>query len=102
MDEIRITYQEALLYLVLSNVVLGILFGSFPLLAGLKLKNRKYGVFGFFGSILGGAFVGIFLSFPIAAIFFWLIIRKSDAGETRNAVAVEKPVDLPAEISEPQ
>lgn len=76
MEPFRITYDELFPYIVAANVVMGILFGSFPLIAGLLVKNRRYGVFGFIGSIVGGGLLGLFLSFPIAAIFVWLILRK--------------------------
>lgn len=92
MDEFRISYQEAIIYLSVANTVLGILFGSFPLLAGLKLKNGKYGAFGFVGSVLGGVLAGIILSFPIAFIFSWLILRKS----------ATRPVGTPTETSQVQ
>ena len=92
MDEFRIGYREALIYLSVANAVLGVFFGFFPLITGIKLKNAKYGAFGFVGSILGGAIAGVFLSFPIAFIFNWLILRKSS----------ENAADVPTEISQVQ
>ncbi len=92
MDEFRIGYREALIYLSVANAVLGVLFGCFPLFTGLKLRNARYGIIGFVGSVLGGALAGIFLSFPVAFIFVWLILRKSP----------ENSVDVPTEISQIQ
>ncbi|MGB7210682.1 MAG: hypothetical protein WBD27_18645 [Pyrinomonadaceae bacterium] len=76
MESFRITYDELFPYIIAANITLGFLFGSFPLIAGLILKNRKYGVFGFVGSIIGGAVLGVFLSFPFAVVFLWLILRQ--------------------------
>ncbi len=95
MDEIRISYREVLIYLAIANAILGVLFGIFPLLAGLKLNNRKYGVIGFIGSILGGAIAGIFLSFPVAAVSSWLIIRKSSVNKTQDVGANDYSIDDP-------
>ena len=75
MEDIKISYNEIAVYITVINVALGILFGSFPLFAGLKMKNRNYAVYGFIGSIIGGAILGAFLSYPIAIIFTWLILR---------------------------
>lgn len=75
MESVHFTYREVTTYLIIANVILGILFGVFPLIAGLKLNNRKYGFIGLGGAVLGGALFGVLLSFPVAAIFSWLIIR---------------------------
>ncbi len=72
MEEIRIGY----LGLLIANVILGFLFGTFPLVAGLLSGNRKYAFLGFVITLAGGAMLGIFLSFPIAMLFFWLILRR--------------------------
>ncbi len=86
----RISISELTLYIVLINTVLGILFGSFPLFFGLRMKNRKYGFYGFIFSVIGGAILGVFLSYPVAAIFTWLILRKSFAEEDSNVVDVNE------------
>ncbi len=85
----KITYNQVLIYLSVINVILGFLFGAFPLIAGLLLKNRKYGIWGFIGSIIGGAFLGLFLSFPIALIFTWLILRNMTPKESSNVLVNE-------------
>lgn len=79
MELFRITYEELIPYFIAVNVAIGFLFGTFPLIAGLIMKNRKYAMFGFIGSILGGGLLGFLLSYPIAAIFVWLILRKAPA-----------------------
>ena len=75
MQDVKITYNEIAAYMTIINIVLGILLGSFPLIAGLKMKNRNYAIYGFIGSIIGGAILGAFLAYPIAVIFTWLILR---------------------------
>ncbi len=102
MEEIRISDKDLVIYLILLNVALGILFGTFPLIAGIKAKNLKYGIIGFIGSVLGGAIVGIFLSYPIAAIFTWLILRKPLIHETQDNGSTMDMIDPPAELSETQ
>jgi hypothetical protein len=81
MEEIRLTYTELLTGFVVFNSVLGFLFGFFPLLAGLRLKNRKYGVFGLLTSVFGGVLAGIFIAFPAAAVFTWLILRSVNTSQ---------------------
>ena len=61
--------------LIAVNVVLGILFGMFPLVVGILRGNQKRGFLGFVLSIGGGALLGILLSFPLAMIFVWLLVR---------------------------
>lgn len=75
MDNLHLTYNELLAYVVAFNVLLGFLFGTFPLAAGIKMHNSKYGVFGLITSVFGGAIAGVVLAFPAAAIFMWLIMR---------------------------
>lgn len=72
----HLSYEDLGLYLIVFNVFLGVLFGFFPLLVGSVLKVKKTGMIGFAASIVGGALVGFFLSFPAALIFTWLILKK--------------------------
>ena len=90
MDNIQISIDQARNYIILINIILGLLFGIFPLLAGLKTNNRKYGIYGFIGALIGGAILGVFLSFPIAAVFTWLILKKPIASGTDDALAVNE------------
>jgi hypothetical protein len=91
MNNLQISYNEAILYLAIWNAVLGLLFGVFPLFMGLRFKNRKYGVFGFVGSIIGGSIAGVVLSFPVAFIFTWLILRGLSADTIAAAVNEPEP-----------
>ena len=90
MEEVKISLNQLVVYFGIANVVLGILFGSFPLISGIKMKNRNYGVYGFIGSIIGGAILGILLSYPIAIIFTWLIFRNpKDTVEAMDENSIE-------------
>jgi len=74
MEPIRITYYD----LIIAGVVIGILLGLIPLILGIKKKNRKYGMYGFVGSVIGGAITPI-ISIIVVGIFSWLILRNSKA-----------------------
>ena len=76
MEQINLTYREAILYSSLIHTFIGLLLGLIPLVLGFIKKERSYGVFGFLGSIIGGAILGLLLSIPVAAIFSWLILRR--------------------------
>jgi len=71
MEEFRIGFYG----LLVVNIVLGFLFGAFPLLAGIRTGNQKRGILAFVLSIVGGALLGIIISFPLAMIFLWLMLR---------------------------
>jgi len=61
------------------GAALGFILGLIPLVLGLIKKERKYAMFGFLGSLIGGALLGIFLSIPVASIFTWLILRNQNS-----------------------
>lgn len=100
MEQIRITTNEAILYAALFSLALGILFGLIPLILGFVKKERTYAVFGFLGSVIGGALLGVFLSVPVAAIFTWLIMRKPRNAPTEVKVVNESPIDVKVENHE--
>ena len=89
MEPIRVTYNELIYYVLLAGVMIGIVLGLIPLILGIKKHNRKYGMYGFAGSVIGGAITPI-ISVIVVAIFTWLILRKpkTDAapisGETNS------------------
>lgn len=56
---------------------LGLVIGLIPLITGIVKKNFKFGIFGFLGSIVGGAILGLLLAIPVAAIFTWLILKNA-------------------------
>ncbi len=67
------------------GTALGFILGLIPLVLGLIKKERKYAMFGFLGSLIGGALLGIFLSIPVTAIFTWLILRKPQSENLSTA-----------------
>ena len=84
----------------LIGAALGFLLGMIPLVLGLIKKERKYAMFGFLGSLIGGALLGIFLSIPVTAIFTWLILRKPNNEPIKpNEVVVvnETPIEVKVE-----
>lgn len=100
MQPIKLTTTEAILYITILNIGLGILLGAVPLILGFIRKERSYAVFGFLGSIISGAILGLYLSIPVAAIFTWLILRKPRNQSAEAAVINETPVDVKVENSE--
>lgn len=76
MEEIRITFRDLVFYVITANVILGVLFGSISLILGFKLNRRGLGVIGLVVTILGGAALGLFLSYPLTLLFIWLIMRE--------------------------
>ena len=95
MEQVKISSSEIIFYLTIINIVLGILFGSLPLIAGFVLKNRKYGLYGFVISAVGGAVLGVLLAYPIAAVFTWLIVKNSKA----ETIAHENSADVSSKNS---
>jgi hypothetical protein len=93
MEPIRLSTQEAVLYVMLINAGIGLVFGLIPLALGLVKKNTKYGIYGIVTCIIGGAAIGIFASIPAAVIFSWLIIRKAKPAEIER----QTPTDLSAD-----
>ncbi len=83
MEDIKITYREVLFGLILFNVVVSLLFGSFPLIAGLMLKRQKLAWIGFAVAVVAGTMLGVIGAYIIAVVFLWLILRR------RNAAAQE-------------
>ncbi len=92
MEQIRLTSNEAIIYITLLNVGFGILFGLIPLILGFIKKERSYAVFGFLGSIIGGLILGLFLSIPVAAIFTWLILRRPRNQNSPNVGSADSDV----------
>ena len=88
MEEVRLTGNEALLYILIPAGI-GFLLGLIPLIAGLVKRKVRLGVVGLIASTLGGALLGVILSIPAMAIFTWLIVRD-------GFVAADVASDAPA------
>ncbi len=99
MEQINITPSEAIIYIAILNVIFGFFLGFFPLLVGLILKNRKLGIYGFIVSMIGGGILGIFLSYPIALVFTWIIIRRSKEENGEDAKSVDNNDALENEMA---
>jgi lysylphosphatidylglycerol synthetase-like protein (DUF2156 family) len=76
MEPIDLTQRQVYIYSVIS-IALSVLIALVPLFFGLSRQQRKLAVIGFVASIVGGAFLGLLLAIPVAAIFTWLIYRSS-------------------------
>lgn len=87
MEPIRVTYNELIYYVLLAGVLIGIVLGLIPLIFGIKRHNRKYGMYGFLGSVIGGAITPI-ISIVVVSIFTWLILRKPKAEVSPNSTEV--------------
>ncbi|MDQ3129927.1 MAG: hypothetical protein M3Q99_04085, partial [Acidobacteriota bacterium] len=96
-----ITYYD----LIIAGVVIGILLGLIPLILGIKKKNRKYGMYGFVGSVIGGAITPI-ISIVVVSVFTWLILRKPKNKPKNEPIEVrvvnENPIDVKVDRSENQ
>ncbi len=100
MEQINLTYREAILYLALFGIVVGALLGLIPLILGIKRKKRQYGIFGFLSSIVLGLISPI-LSIIVVAVFTWLILQKSKIEEPIDVRVVnENPVEVKIENTE--
>ncbi len=85
MEQIRLNPSQAILFLTLVGVGVGILLGLIPLILGIRRKKTRLGVYGLICSIIGGAISSI-LSLIIVGIFIWLILKKSGS-ETNSDFA---------------
>src|SRR5688500_10338935 len=75
MEDMRITYNSVILYIIIFNTVLGMLFGIFLFLVVFILQKRTFVFYGFVLSIVLEVLTGVLLSFPVALLFVWLILR---------------------------
>ena len=75
MEDLRLSYREVGNYIIYLNILMGVLFGSLPLITGLALGDRKRAWIGFILALIGGVLLGVFLSYPIAVLFLLLIVR---------------------------
>lgn len=76
MEDIKFTFNDLAYYAVFANIILGVLFGTLPFLAGFLLKSQKFGWYGLVLTIVGGAILGVFLAYPLSLLFLWLVIKK--------------------------
>lgn len=76
MEPIDLTQRQVYIYTVIS-IVLSVLVALVPLSFGLGRQQRRLAIVGFVLTIIGGVFLGLLLAIPVAAVFLYLIYRKS-------------------------
>lgn len=90
LDEFQRLYNEYFYYFLMLWIGLGLLFGLVPLILGIR-RNKRH--LGFLGFILAGA-VGALspvLSFILAAIFVFLVLRRTGTPATADAEEIPPP-----------
>jgi hypothetical protein len=94
MEDIKITYREVAIALIIFNIVMGVLFGSLPMIAALMHKKRKLAWIGFAVTAILGTMLGVIGAYIAAVVFLWLVLRPqtaaTEAMET-DAENVESP-----------
>ncbi len=88
MEPIKLNYTEFLAYAALINSFIGLLLGLIPLITGITKKQKSLGVYGFIGSIIGGAILGILLSIPIVSVVTYMILKRSKTAVQNSDNAV--------------
>ena len=86
MEPIDLTTRQVYIYTVIS-IALSVLVALVPLFFGLGRQQRQLAIVGFVLTILGGVLLGLLLAIPVAAVFLYLIYRKS----TRTAEVESAP-----------
>ncbi len=100
MEQIKLSYTEAILYIALIGLIVGFLLGLIPLILGIKKGKRNYGYYGIIASALLGL-VSPILSVIAVAVFIWLILKKTKQEKPTEVIIVnEKPVDVSINNSE--
>jgi len=84
MDGVRLTTQQALMYVILINGAIGLVIGLIPLILGIVKKKARIGIYGLLASTVGGALLGLLLSIPAAVIFVWLILKKPTTAASQD------------------
>lgn len=76
--QFREYFRENFYYFLVAQIVLGLIFGSIPLLAAIKKKRRNLGLIAFATAVLI-ATVSPLLCVIVSVVFTVVIIRKRDA-----------------------
>jgi len=92
--EPELTKQQVLIYILLVDIALGVLFGLIPLILGIRRDRRRLGLYGFVASIVGGALTPL-VSIVAVAIFSWLIIKKKSGEPAASTETAEARGDEP-------
>ena len=73
------TYNEVIIYGAIAGIAMGFVLGLILLIVGIKKNKKKLGVIGFLCTLGTGVLSGL-LSLIVAAVFFWLLFKKSTDG----------------------
>ena len=82
MDQTQIQdlYQQYFYYILTAGIVIGLVFGSIPLILGLRRKNRNLGLVGFVLSGVAGAFSPL-IAVVVSVVFVVLVVRSAGAAK---------------------
>ncbi len=83
-DQLREIYQQYFYYILLADVVIGLIFGAVPLIVGIRKKQRNLGLTALLVSGAVGAASPI-LSLVAAVIFTVIIVRKGSTPAAPDA-----------------
>ncbi|HQZ95497.1 MAG TPA: hypothetical protein PLP21_04220 [Pyrinomonadaceae bacterium] len=68
-------YQQYFYYILAAGIVIGLIFGTIPLILGIKRKKRNMGLVGFILAGVAGAFSPL-IAVVLTIVFTVLILRK--------------------------
>jgi phosphotransferase system glucose/maltose/N-acetylglucosamine-specific IIC component len=70
--------DETLLSFMLIGAAAGMVAGAVPAIVGALMSRLWLGIIGFLACAVAGAILGLLLAVPVAAVFTWLIVRKTN------------------------
>lgn len=87
MDQAQIQqlYQQYFYYIIAAGFVIGLVFGSIPLILGIRRKKRNLGLAGFALSGIAGAFSPL-IAVIVSVVFVWLILASKLARTITGAI----------------
>jgi len=88
--QIRELYQQYFYYILAAGIVVGLVFGSIPLILGIRRKKRNLGLVGFILSGVAGAFSPLIAAI-VSIVFVVLVVRsksqtKPEAGNDEISI----------------
>lgn len=89
MEPIRLNTREAIFFLTLVGIAVGLVLGLVPLIYGRIKGKTKLGVIGFVTSIIAGAIWSILPLF-VMITFVFLIMRNPQSKTPPSAVSVDE------------
>jgi hypothetical protein len=95
MEAMRLSSQEAILFLAILGAFLGYVFGFITVIYGIIKRQVLLGILGLVASVVVGAILGLILSLPTIALFVWLIEKKSSARPPQSGDITGNPAGEP-------